>query len=72
MVNTSANNVDTIVDDQPTLLLVQGPEMCKCIPQPQSPTPAQRPPIPNPPARQHTPNTHSLSGPKFFRLVTPQ
>ena len=43
MVNSSADDVDTIVDDQPIMLLEQGQEMREHTPRPQPPVPAPRP-----------------------------
>jgi hypothetical protein len=43
MVNTSAYDVDTTVDDQPLVLPEQGQNMHKHIPWPQPPTPAPWP-----------------------------
>jgi len=63
MVNTSADDVDTMVDDQPIVLPEQGQEMCEHIPWPQPPEPRPRP---------RTPETHPLSGLEHLRLVTPQ
>jgi hypothetical protein len=40
LVNTSADNVDTMVDDQPIVLPEQGQEMRKHTPWPQPPAPA--------------------------------
>jgi hypothetical protein len=40
MVNTSADDVDTMADDEPTVLLEEGQEMRKHTPWPQPPTPA--------------------------------
>jgi len=37
MVNTSGDEVDTIIDDQPIVLPQQGQEMCQHIPWPQPP-----------------------------------
>jgi len=42
MVNTSADDVDTTVDDQPMVLSQQGHEMREHTPQPQPPAPAPR------------------------------
>jgi hypothetical protein len=54
MVNSSADDADTMVDDQPTQLPVQGQEMREHTPQPQSPAPAPRiqirEPCPRPPS----------------------
>jgi len=63
MVNTSADDVDTMVDDQPIVLPEQGQEMCEHITRPQSPEPRPRP---------RTPETHPLSGLEHLRLATPQ
>jgi len=48
MVNSSADNVDTMVDDQPPVLHDQGQEMPEHTPQPQPPAPAQLPQYPEP------------------------
>jgi hypothetical protein len=48
MVNLSADDADTMVDDQPTMLPDQGQEMHEHTPQPQPPAPAQRPQTPEP------------------------
>jgi hypothetical protein len=72
MVNTSADDVDTMVDDEPTVLPEQGQEMREHTPRPQPPAPAPRPQTPEPPPRPRTPETHTLSGLEFLGLVTPQ
>jgi len=72
MVNTSADNIDTMVDDGPTVLPEQGQEMCEHTPRPQPLAPAPRPQTPEPPPRPRTPETHTLSGLEFLGLVTPQ
>jgi hypothetical protein len=43
MVNSSADDVDTTVDDPPMVLPEQGQGMCKHTPQPQPPAPAPWP-----------------------------
>ena len=43
MVNSSADDIDTMVDDQPIVLPEQGQEMCKHTPRPQSPAPTPWP-----------------------------
>ena len=43
MVNTSADDGDTMVDDEPTVLPEQGQQMRKHTPWPQPPVPAPRP-----------------------------
>jgi hypothetical protein len=70
MVNTSADDVDTMVDDQPIVLPEQGQEMRE--PRPQPPAPAPRPQTPEPRPRPRTPETHPLSGLEHLGLVTPQ
>jgi len=72
MVNTSAHNVDTIVDDQPIVLPEQGQEMFKDTQQPQPLAPAPRPQTPEPCPRPQTLETHHLPGLEFLGLVTPR
>jgi hypothetical protein len=72
MVNTSADDADTMVDDEPTVLPEQGQEMREHTPRPQPPAPAPRPQTPEPSPRPRTPETHTLSGQEFLGLVTPQ
>ena len=72
MVNPSADNADTMVDDQPTMLPEQGQEMREHTPRPQPLAPAPRPQTPKPRPRPRTPETHTLSGLEFLGLVTPQ
>ena len=72
MVNTSADDADTMVDDEPTVLPEQGQEMREHTPRPQPPAPAPRPQTPEPSPRPRTPETHTLSGLQFLGLVTPQ
>jgi len=48
MVNSSADDVDTMVDDQPTVLHEQGQEICKHTPWPQPLVPALWPQSPEP------------------------
>jgi len=72
MVNTSADNVDPMVDDQPIVLPEQCQEMCEHTPRPQPPAPAPRPQTPDPRPRPRTPETHPLSGLEHLGLVTPQ
>jgi len=43
VVNTSAEDADTMVDDQPTVLPGQGQEMCEYTPRPPPAAPAPRP-----------------------------
>jgi hypothetical protein len=63
MVNTSADDVDTMVDHQPIMLPEQGQEMREHTPRPQTAEPG-------PPPR--TPETHPLSGLEHLGLVTSQ
>jgi hypothetical protein len=78
MVNTSADNADTMVDDEPTVLpeqcqeMEQGQEMHEYTLRPQPPAPALRPQTLEPPPRLGTPETHTLSGLEFLGLVTPR
>jgi hypothetical protein len=72
MVNTSADDADTMVDDQPTVLTKQGQEMHEHTLQPQPPAPAPRPQTPEPRPLPQTPETHTLSGLEFLGLVRPQ
>jgi len=72
MVNTSADDVDTMVDNEPTVLPEQGQEMRGHTPRPQPLAPAPRPQTPEPPPRPRTPETHTLTGLEFLGLVTPQ
>ena len=72
MVNASADDADTVVDDQPTALPEQGQEMREHTPWPQPPAPAPRPHTLEPRPRPRTPDTHALSGLEFLGLVRPQ
>ena len=72
MLNTSADDADTMVDDQLTVLPEQGQEMCEHIPRPQPLAPALRPQSPQPRPRPRTPETHTLSGLEILGLVTAQ
>ena len=60
MVNTSADDADTMVDHQPTMLPEQGQVMCEHTPRPQPPAPAPRPHTPELRPRPSTPETHTL------------
>jgi hypothetical protein len=62
MVNTSADSVDTMVDDRPIMLPEQGQEMREHSPWPQPPASAARPQTLEPRSQSQTPATHSLSG----------
>ena len=72
MVNTSAEDTDTMVDNEPTVLPEQGQEMRKHTPGTQPAAPAPPPQIPEPPLRPRTPETDALSGLEFLGLLTPQ
>ena len=72
MVNTSAVDVDTMVDDQAIMLPEQGQEMHGHTPWPQPVAPASRPQTPEPCPRPQTPETHPLIGLEHMGLVTPQ
>jgi len=76
--NTSADDADTMVDDEPTVLPEQGQELEQCqemrknTTRPQLPAPAPRPQTPDPPPPPRTPETHTLSGLQLLGLVMPQ
>jgi hypothetical protein len=72
MVNTPADNADTAVDDQPTMLAEQGQEMREHTPRPQLPAPALLPRTLKPRPQPRTPETNTLSGLEFSELLTPQ
>jgi hypothetical protein len=71
-VNTTADNVDTMVVDQPIMLPKQAQEMRKHTPRPEPLAPTPQPQTPEPRPRPRTPDTHPLSGLEHLRLVTPQ
>ena len=68
-VNSSADDVDTMVDHQPIVLPEQGQEMREHTPQTQPPAPAPQPQTPEPRQRARTPETHSLSGLEHIGFV---
>jgi hypothetical protein len=72
MLNTSADDVDTMVDNQPIVLPEHGQEMHEHTPRPQQPAPGPRPQTPEPRPRPRTLETHPLSELEHLRLVTPQ
>jgi len=72
MVNTSADCVNTMVDDQPIVLPEQDQEMREHIPRPQPPAPAPRPQTPEPRPRRQTLETHPLSWLEHLGLLLPQ
>jgi len=65
MVNTSAENADTMVDDMPSRLPDQGQGKGEHTPRPQPPAPAPRPQTLAPPLQPRTPETHTLCGLEF-------
>jgi hypothetical protein len=71
-VYTSADDIHTMVDDQPIVLPEQGQEMCKDTPWPQplAPAPRQHTMEPCPPPR--TLETHLFTGLDHLALVTSQ
>jgi len=62
MVNSSADDVDSVVGDQQIVVPEQGQEMREYTPLPQPLTPVQRHQIPKPRPQLRTPETHPLSG----------
>jgi hypothetical protein len=72
MVNTPADNADTAVDDQPTMLPEQGQEMRDLTPWPQLPASALLPGTLEPRPQPRTPKTNTLSGLEFLELLMPQ
>jgi hypothetical protein len=69
MLNTSAADVDTMVDDQPIVLPEQGQEMRGHTPRPQPPVSAPWPQYPEPRPWPRTQDTHPLSGMEHLGLV---
>ena len=72
MVNTSAGNADTMVDDQQIVRAEQREEMDEHTPQPQPPAPARWTQTPEPHPCSQTPETHPLCGLEDSGLGTPQ
>jgi len=72
MVNTSADDADTMVDDEPTVRPEQGQEMRDDTPWPERPAPALQPQTPEPSPLPRSPETHTLSGLEYLGLVTAQ
>jgi len=70
LVNSSADDVDTIVHDQPIMPPEKGQEMCEHTPQPQPPAPDPQPQTPEPRPLPQTPETHPLSGLEHLVFVT--
>jgi len=71
-VNTSADDVDTIGDDQLIMLPEQCQEMREHTPRPKPPALAPRPQTQDTCPRPRTPETHPLSGLEHLGVVTPQ
>jgi len=72
MVNTSADDIDTMEDNQPIVLLEQCREMREHTPRPQPPAPAPPQESADPRPQPRTPEIHPLSGLKDLGVVTPQ
>jgi len=72
IVNASADDVHTIVDDKPSVLPEQCKEMREHTQRQQPPAPAPPPQTTEPPPRPRSPVTHTLRGRACFGLVTPQ
>jgi len=72
MVNLSADDIDTMVDNRPTVLPQRGQEFREHTLRWQPPAPATRPQSPEPRRRPRTPETHPLGGLEFWGLVTLQ
>jgi len=72
MVNTPADDVDTIVDHQLIVLPEQGQQMREHTPWPQPLAPAPLPQTPEPRPQPCTPETHPLRGLEHCWLMTPQ
>ena len=70
MVNTSPDNVDTMVDNEAIVLYEQGQGMCDHTPRPQPLAPAPRRQTLEPYPPPQTPRTHLLSGQEFLGLLT--
>jgi len=71
MLNSSADNADTMRDNEPTVLPEQGQDIRGHTPWPQSVVTAPRPQTPEPHPRPRTPETHTLSGMEFLGDVMP-
>jgi len=72
IVNTLADDADSMVNDEPTVLPEQGQVMRERTPRPQPLAPAPWPQTLEPPPQAQTPDTYTLSGLEFFGLVTQQ
>jgi len=72
MVNTSADDIDSMVYNQPIVLPEQGQEMCEHTPSPPLQAPAPWPQTLEPHPRPRTPETHPHSGLENLGYVMPQ
>jgi hypothetical protein len=70
MVNTSTDDADTRVDDQPIVLPEQWQEMREHTPRPQPLAPARRPQTPDPRPRPRTPESHPLNRLEHLGMLT--
>jgi hypothetical protein len=69
MIHTSADDVDTMVDDQPIMLPAQRLLMREYTPPPQPRAPAPWPETPKHRPRPRTPETHLITGLEHLRLM---
>jgi len=72
IVNTSGNDVDTMVNDHPIMLPDKGQKMREHTSQPEPPGAAPRTHTPEPRPPPRMPETHPLTGLEDLGLVTPQ
>jgi len=72
MVNTSADVINIMVDDEPTVLPEQGQKIPEHTLQPQPLVPAQRAQTPETRPWPRNPQTHALGALQHWGLVTPQ
>jgi hypothetical protein len=72
MPNTVADDVDTMVDNQPIVLPEQGQEISEHTPQPQPPAPTPRPQTTEPRPPLQNLETYPFSGLEHMVVVTPQ
>jgi hypothetical protein len=72
IINTLADDVDSIVDDQSIILPKQGQEMRKHTPWPQPPAPAPRPLPPEPRIQRQPVETYSVRRLEVLEHVRPQ
>jgi hypothetical protein len=72
MISTSADDADTMVDAQPTVLPKKGQEFCEYTPWPKLPPSAPWPRTPEPCSQTRTTNTHTASWLELLGHVTAQ